>query len=155
MFNAGPRNLIKNDQKHLKSKSDLVLKLYLTEEQKNWVQRLSYDEQVPMSKCIAKLIDAHRDQKRREQKLDKILEDLQNLERNQKSFFGNFNPQLEIILAYVKEIFRESSANLYRLNAVIDEFSEPEKVRAEVNEYVRKQESVMRAKALQIQEANL
>jgi hypothetical protein len=155
MFNAGPKNSIKNDRKNLKSKSDLVLKLYLTEDQKNWVERLSKDEQEPMSKCIANLIDAHRDEKRRDQKLDLILEDLQNLQRNQKSLLSNSAPQLEIILAYVKEIFRESSANLYRLNAVIDEFSESEKVRSEVNEYVRKQEATMRTKAIQIQEANL
>ena len=155
MFNAGPRSSMKNDQKNLKSKSDLVLKLYLTEEQKNWVERLSHDEQQPMSKCIANLIDAHRDQKRREQKLDQILEDLENLQRSQKLSLSNSTSQLEIILAYVKEIFRESSANLYRLNAVIDEFAESEKVRFEVNEYVRKQESAMRTKALQIQEAHL
>jgi hypothetical protein len=62
---------------------------------------------------------------------------------------------LKIVLSYVKEIFRESAANLYRLNAVIDEFPESEKIRAEVNDHVRKQESLMRSKAIQIQEAHL
>lgn len=154
MFKAGPRNSTKKDRKMEKPKSDLVLKLYLTEEQKNWVERLSIDEQEPMSKCIANLIDARRDQRAREQKLDQILEDLHALQREQKLVFSSTIPQLEIILAYVKEIFRESSANLYRLNAVIDEFPEAEKVRSQVNEHVRQQESVMRAKVLRIQEAN-
>ncbi len=154
MFNAGPNSAIKNGRINLKSKSDLVLKLYLTEEQKNWVERLSHEEQVPMSKCIVNLIDAHRDQKRHEQKLDQILEDLQNVQSNQKLLLSNSSSQLEIILTYLKEVFRESAANLYRLNAMVDEFADSEKIRAEVNTFVRQQESMMRSKALQIHEQN-
>lgn len=155
MLNSGPRNQTKNHPKNPKSKSDLVLKLYLTEEQKNWVERLSHDEQEPMSKCIANLIDAQRDQRPRDFKLDQIVEELQNLSVYQRQFSSNLTPQLEIILAYVKEIFRESAANLYRLNSIIDEFKDSENVRTNVNDYVRKQESQMRTKAIQIQEANL
>jgi hypothetical protein len=155
MFNSGPQNSMKIESKNLKSKSDLVLKLYLTEEQKSWVERLANDEQEPMSKCIAKLIDAYRDQRGRDQKLDKMQTELEDLKTNQKLLLSNSTSQLEIILAYVKEIFRESSANLYRLNSMIDEFKDSESVRADVNEYVRKQESAMRLRAIQIQEANL
>jgi len=152
MFKAGLRNSTKTVRKIEKQKSDLVLKLYLTEEQKKWVEQLSIDEQEPMSKCIANLIDAHRDRDARDQKLDQIIEDLHELQRNQKLVFSSTMPQLEIILAYVKEVFRESSANLYRLNAMIDEFPEPEKTRTEVNDFVRKQEAILRSRTLKIHE---
>ncbi len=52
----------------------------------------------------------------------------------------------------MKEIFRESSANLYRLNAIVDEFEDPETVLAQVNEFVRKQESMMRLKVIKLHE---
>lgn len=42
----------------------------------------------------------------------------------------------------------ENTRNLYRLNAIIDELVEPETVRSEVNEFVRRQESMMRLKVI-------
>jgi hypothetical protein len=151
MFDSGLRDSTKNS----KSKSDFVLKLYLTKEQKKWVEHLSQLKQEPMSKCIANLIEAQRNGKNWEQKLGHILENLENLKVNQSKEHSSSASQLKIILSYLKEIFRESSANLYRINSIIDEFTDSETVRADVNEYVLKQESAMHTKALQIQEQNL
>jgi hypothetical protein len=131
------------------------LHLAFTKEQMEWLERESKRSDRTKSKIVQELVEAQRSGqshhavlKELDQKTDKMLE-------LQRASFANSDTQTQIILAFVKEIFRESSANLYRLNEVIDGFTDPEKVRFEVNEYVRKQESAMRTKALQIQEAHL
>lgn len=107
------------------------------------------------SKFVQDVIEASMKTEVLEQKIETMIKKNTEIENYLRVSVAQTYPQLEIILAYVKEIFRESSANLYRLNAVIDGFDSPDKVRAEVNDYVHKQESAMRTKALQIQEANL
>ena len=135
--------------------SNFPLKLSLTEEQMKWVERISLRRESSKAKVVQDIIDASMKTEVLEQKLETMIKKNSEIENYLRVSVAQTYPQLEIILAYVKEIFRESSANLYRLNAVIDGFDAPEKVRAEVNEYVHKQESAMRTKALQIQEANL
>lgn len=135
--------------------SNFPLKLSLTEEQMKWVERISLRRESSKAKVVQDFIEASMKTEVLEQKIETMIKKNTEIENYLRVSAAQTYPQLEIILAYVKEMFRESSANLYRLNAVIDEFAEPEKVRFEVNEYVRKQESAMRTKALQIQEANL
>lgn len=132
-----------------------TLHLGLTKSQMDWISRASEDIKKSKSRFVQDIIDASMKSEVLEQKIETMIKKTSDLENYLRASVAQNSPQLEIILAYVKEIFRESSANLYRLNAVIDEFSESEKVRSEVNEYVRKQESTMRAKSIQIQEANL
>ena len=135
--------------------ANFPLHISLTETQMDWITRASYDSKKTKSKFVQDVIEASMKNEVLEQKLEAMIKKKTEIENYLRVSVAQTYPQLEIILAYVKEIFRESSANLYRLNAVIDGFDAPEKVRAEVNEYVHKQESAMRTKALQIQEANL
>jgi transcriptional regulator NrdR family protein len=132
-----------------------TLHLGLTKSQMDWISRASEDTKKSKSRFVQDIIDASMKSEVLEQKIETMIKKTSDLENYLRVSVAQISPQLEIILAYVKEIFRESSANLYRLNAVIDEFSESEKVRSEVNEYVRKQEATMRAKSIQIQETNL
>ena len=135
--------------------ANYTLHLGLTKTQMDWITRASGDTRKTKSKFVQDIIDASMKTEVLEQKIETMIKKNSEIENYLRVSVAQTYPQLEIILAYVKEIFRESSANLYRLNAVIDGFDAPEKVRAEVNEYVHKQESAMRTKALQIQEANL
>lgn len=135
--------------------ANFPLHISLTEAQMDWIAKASECTKKTKSKFVQDVIEASMKTEVLEQKLETMIKKNAEIENYLRVSVAQTYPQLEIILAYLKEIFRESSANLYRLNAVIDEFAEPEKVRFEVNEYVRKQESAMRTKALQIQEANL
>lgn len=147
--NAGPQVF----QKVSKVKNDSVLKIYLNAEQKSWVEALSRTHEVPMSKCIVNLIESLRNHRSQDEKLDAIYAKIENSALTQHAQFTISAPQNEILLAYIKEIFRESAANLFRINAIVAEFPEHEKVRAEVNNYVREQENTMRSKCAQIHEA--
>lgn len=135
--------------------ANYTLHLGLTKEQMEWISRNADEAQKSKSKFVQDIIEASKKNERLEQKLESMITKISEMERLSQSMFAQTSPQLEIILAYVKEIFRESSANLYRLNAMVDEFAEPETVRSEVNEFVRKQESMMRLKVLKAHEVTL
>ena len=130
------------------------LHLALTEEQQNWIILESERTKKTKSKVVQDLIDAAKKGESHNEILREVPSKLDQLKAQQHANSSEMNVQLEIILAYVKEIFRESSANLYRLNAIVDEFEEPETVRSEVNEFVCKQESMMRLKVIKIHEDN-
>lgn len=128
------------------------LHLSLTKSQMEWLTKRSEDTNKSKSKFVQELIEASQKNELLLQKVDLLTQKTSDLDGNLRSAMTHISPQLEIILAYVTEIFRESSANLFRINAMVDEFEEPEKVRREVNEFVRKQESAMRSKSIQIKE---
>lgn len=138
---------------HLVMPAHHTLHLGLTKSQMEWIEKTSQDSKRSKSKLIQDLITAHQKTESLEEKLSVVIQKNTQLETHLHALGEQVQTQLEILLTYVKEIFRESAANLYRLNAVIDEFAEPEKVRFEVNEFVRQQESILRAKALNLQEA--
>lgn len=130
------------------------LHLAFTKEQMEWLERESNRSERTKSKIVQELVEQERKNESQNCLLKDMTQKTDQMLALQRAHFANTDSQTQIVLAYVKELFRESSASLYRLNAIIDEFSEPEKVRADVNEFVRKQESNMRAKALQIQQDN-
>ena len=134
--------------------ANYTLHLGLTKEQMEWISRKADEARKSKSKFVQDIIETSKKNEILEQKLESVITKISETEHLVRSAFVQTSPQLEIILAYVKEIFRESSANLYRLNAIVDEFAEPDSVRAEVNEFVRKQESMMRLQALKIHEVN-
>ena len=135
--------------------ANFPLHLALTKDQSEWLEAKSEDTGKSKSKLIQEMIEVERKGNSLPVLLTDLSLKLDNMRSTEQNFFANSFVQNEIIFAYVKELFRESSASLYRLNAIIDGFTEPEKVRAEVNEFVRKQESMMRTKAIEIQELNL
>lgn len=128
------------------------LHLSLTKSQMEWLTKRSDDANKSKSKFVQELIEASQKNELLLQKIDLQTQKTSDLDGNLRSAMTHISPQLEIILAYVTEIFRESSANLFRINAMVDEFENSEKVRREVNEFVRKQESAMRTRTLQIKE---
>ena len=130
------------------------LHLALTEEQQNWIILESERTKKTKSKVVQDLVDAAKKNESYNEILLEVPLKFSQLENFQRVIASQMETQLEIVLAYVKEIFRESSANLYRLNAIVDEFEDPETVRAEVNEFVRKQESMMRLKVIKVHEVN-
>ena len=130
----------------------LPLHLALTEEQNNWIILESERTKKTKSKIVQDLIDAAKKNESYNEILLEVPLKFSQLENFQRAIASQMETQLEIVLAYVKEIFRESSANLYRLNAIVDEFEDPETVRAEVNEFVRKQEAMMRLKVIKVHE---
>lgn len=135
--------------------ANFPLHLALTKEQIEWLEVKSEETGKSKSKLVQDMIEVERRGTSFDTLLTNVSAKLDQMKTLEQNFFANSLTQNEVILAYVKEIFRESSANLYRINSIIDEFAEPEKVRAEVNDYVRKQESLMRSKVIQIQENNV
>ena len=129
-----------------------TIHLAVTKSQMQWIERTADEKGRSKSKVVQDIIDASMKNETLSQKLDVVLEKNINLEEIMSSLFSSNAYQLEVILAYVKEVFRESSANLYRLNAMIDEFPDPDKTRSEVNEFVRKQESILRSRTLKMNE---
>lgn len=127
-----------------------TLHLGLTKVQMEWIERTAEEKGRSKSKVVQDIVDASMKSETLSQKLDLVLEKNAEFEKMVSSLVSINTHQIEIILAYVKEVFRESSANLYRLNAMIDEFPEPEKTRSEVNEFVRKQEAILRSRTLKI-----
>jgi hypothetical protein len=132
--------------------ANFPLHLALTKEQIEWLEVKSEDTGKSKSKLVQEMIELERKGESHHRMLTDLSAKLEQIKALEENFFANAFMQNDIVLAYVKEIFRESSASLYRLNAIVDEFPEPEKVRAEVNDFVRKQESKMREKVLQIHE---
>jgi hypothetical protein len=132
--------------------ANFPLHLALTKEQIEWLEVKSEDTGKSKSKLVQEMIEVERKGESQHSLLTELSAKLDQMKALEQNFFTNALTQNDILLAYVKEIFRESSASLYRLNAIVDEFQEPEKVRAEVNEFVRKQESMMRSKVMQIHE---
>lgn len=127
-----------------------TLHLGLTKVQMEWIERTAEEKGRSKSKVVQDIVDASMKSETISQKLDLVLEKNAEFEKMVSSLVSINTHQIEIILAYVKEVFRESSANLYRLNAMIDEFPEPEKTRSDVNEFVRKQEAILRSRTLKI-----
>ena len=119
-----------------------------------WIERTAEEKGRSKSKVVQDIIDASMKSETLSQKLDLVLEKNADFEKMMSSLVSINTHQLEVVLAYVKEVFRESSANLYRLNAMIDEFPEPEKTRSEVNDFVRKQEAILRSRTLKINEGH-
>lgn len=130
------------------------LHLAFSKEQMEWLESESERYRRTKSKIVQDLVEAERKGESHHAMLRELSEKMDQLRAKEQLNFANSFIKIESILAYVKEIFRESSANLYRLNAVIDEFQDPEKVRASVNEFVRKQESEMRFRIHQILQDN-
>jgi hypothetical protein len=131
-----------------------TLHLGLTKVQMEWIERTAEEKGRSKSKVVQDIVDASMKSETLSQKLDLVLEKNADFEKMVSSLVSINTHQLEVFLAYVKEVFRESSANLYRLNAMIDEFPEPEKTRSEVNEFVRKQEEILRSRTLKINEGH-
>jgi len=131
-----------------------TLHLGLTKAQMEWIERTAEEKGRSKSKVVQDIIDASMKSETLSQKLDLVLEKNAEFEKMMSSLVSINTHQLEVVLAYVKEVFRESSANLYRLNAMIDEFPEPEKTRSEVNDFVRKQEAILRSRTLKINEGH-
>jgi hypothetical protein len=131
-----------------------TLHLGLTKVQMEWIERTAEEKGRSKSKVVQDIVDASMKSETLSQKLDLVLEKNADFEKMVSSLVSINTHQLEVVLAYVKEVFRESSANLYRLNAMIDEFPEPEKTRSEVNEFVRKQEEILRSRTLKINEGH-
>ncbi len=129
-----------------------TIHLAVTKSQMQWIERTAEEKGRSKSKVVQDIIDASMKKETLYQKMDELLEKSINLEGMMSSLFSSNAYQLEVIMAYLKEVFRESSANLYRLNAMIDEFPEPEKTRSEVNDFVRKQESILRSRTLKMNE---
>ncbi|MEN9826545.1 MAG: hypothetical protein RI953_2290 [Pseudomonadota bacterium] len=131
-----------------------TLHLGLTKVQMEWIERTAEEKGRSKSKVVQDIVDASMKSETLSQKLDLVLEKNADFEKMMSSLVSINTHQLEVVLAYVKEVFRESSANLYRLNAMIDEFPEPEKTRTEVNDFVRKQEAILRSRTLKINEGH-
>lgn len=135
--------------------ASFAIHLALTEEQMAWLHAECVRTQKTKSKIIQEILEAHRSGSSLMDMHQQLSAKLDEMAARQRQDTSKTSTDLQILSSYVKEIFRESAANLYRLNAVIDEFKDSDRVRDEVNDYVRKQESVMRTKAIQIQEAGL
>jgi hypothetical protein len=116
------------------------IKVYLTSDQMRWVEARAKSEKSTLSKTLVSLVEEYMEEKSTELLLRKVLESLSRLEGQQAILRAQVVPQLDASLTYVKEIFRESSANLYRMNAVIDEMPNGLSLRQRLNEFVRDRE---------------
>lgn len=115
-------------------------KIYLSEDQKRWIETRAQQQGTTLSKFIVALIEERMEEKSTEVLLRKVLESLSKVEGQQANLGAQVVPHLDATLTYVKEIFRESSANLYRMNAVIDEMPNALSLRQRLNEFVRDRE---------------
>lgn len=132
--------------------ANFPLHLALTQEQSDWILEESKRTQKTKSKIVQDLIEDQRLGKSHGVMMNVLSEKIDQMRATQQVHFTNSDSQVEIVLAYIKEVFRESAANLFRINAIIDDFQEPEKMRSEVNNFVREQENYMRTKCAQIRE---
>lgn len=114
--------------------------LALTKEQNDWLETEFLRTGNLRSKIVQDLIDARRQGPATDGHAPKILDALSRMEAQQQRMAKETAVALSQVLLLVKEIFRESSANLYRLNAIIDDMPDPIHVRQRVNEFVRGQE---------------
>lgn len=116
------------------------LKIYLSDDHKRWVEARAKEEKTTLSRFLVSLIEEQMEEKSTEFLLRKVLTSLSRLEGQQASLKTEVVPNLDASLTYLKEIFRESSANLYRMNAVIDEMPNALTMRQRLNEFVRERE---------------
>jgi len=119
------------------------LRLALTKEQDEWLKKRSLALGESQGEIVSSLLDAEiggENMSARLAELARLLAESEPRSRRMEVALTNTH---EVMLAYVKELFRESSANLYRLNAAIDNMPDSILVRQKVNEYVRGREREM------------
>jgi septal ring factor EnvC (AmiA/AmiB activator) len=126
--------------------STTPLKIYLTDEQKHWIETKAEEKNTTLSKFLVSLLEAEMDGTTTERELKKLDERLARIESHQKNSFEDVIGSQVACLAYVKELFRESAANLYRLNAVIEDMPDALSVRQSLNRFVREKEKELQEK---------
>jgi hypothetical protein len=121
--------------------STTPLKIYLSDEQRRWIEKRSKEKKETLSRCVVSLIEEQMDEKSTDVLLRKITSTLDQVAISHTRKGDEMLALLHRTSVLLKEVFRESSANLYRLNSIIDEMPNSILVRQKVNEFVRGRET--------------
>jgi hypothetical protein len=114
--------------------------LSLTQEQSDWLEREFQRTGNLRSKIVQDLIDAARRGKTSAIRVEDLELQTSKVTSLQREFHETVRTQLEVHSAYLKEMFRESAANLYRLEAIVEDMDDSISVRMKMNEHVRRKE---------------
>ena len=83
-----------------------TLNLGLTKVQMEWIERTAEEKGRSKSKVVQDIVDASMKSETLSQKLDLVLEKNADFEKMVSSLVSINTHQLEVVLAYVKEVFR-------------------------------------------------
>ena len=114
--------------------------LALTQEQTDWLEREFERTGNLRSKIVQDLIDAARKGKTSGVRVEDLELQTSKVTSLQRQFQESMQTQMDVHSAYLKEMFRESAANLYRLEAIVEDMDDPISVRMQMNEHVRNKE---------------
>ncbi len=121
-------------------KATTHVKVYLTSEQRRWIETRAKQEKTTLSRGLVSLIEEHMEEKSTETLLKKVLESISKLEAQQATCRSEVLQNFDESIVYLKEMFRESAANLYRLEAIVEDMDDSISVRMKMNEHVRRKE---------------
>lgn len=116
------------------------LRLALTKEQDEWLRKRSAASGKTGAEIVSALLEAEIGEANPTARLAEMVRLLAQAEARSQRLEATLEKQHQLMMVYIKDMFRVSSANLYRLNAIIDQMENPTHVRQIVNEFVRGQE---------------
>lgn len=121
------------------------LRLSLTKEQNEWLEGRGDKDGKTDAQVVSSLIDAEMKGENTAARIAELTRLLTESEAQRRRFEELLVSNSTASMIILKEIFRESSANLYRINQIISQFENPAAERQLVNEFVRGQERELEA----------
>ena len=119
------------------------LRLALTQQQREWLTRRSLALGKLPAQIVSGLLDTEIDGENTAGKLAELIrmmgESDARIRRMETAMMGHH----DVTKAYLGELFRESCASLYRLEAIVADMDDPVSVRMQMNEHLRKKEREM------------
>jgi hypothetical protein len=119
------------------------LRLALTKEQDEWLKQRSLASGKTGAEIVSALLEAEIGQANPTARLAEMVRLLSEAEARSRRLEATLEKQHEVVMLFLKEMYREGSANLYRIESVIDDFPDPILVRQRLNEYVRTRDREM------------
>ena len=113
------------------------LRLALTKEQSEWLDKRSRTLGKPSAQIVSELLETEICGENTSGRLAELTRMVGESNARSHRLEKVMVMQHEVSQSYLKEIFRESSANLYRLEAIVADMDDPVSVRMLMNEYVR------------------
>jgi hypothetical protein len=121
------------------------LRLSLTKEQNEWLEGRGDKDGKTDAQVVSSLIDAEMRGENTAARLAELSRLLTESEARRRRLEEVLVSNTSAAMILLKELFRESSANLYRINQIVSQFDDPASERQLLNEFVRGKEREMEA----------
>lgn len=119
------------------------LRLALTKEQNEWLKQRFFERETSPLEIVLGLLEAEIRGENITGRLAELVRLGAESEARSRRLEASLAAHQEVITAYLHELFRESRANLYRLESIIADMPDAPSVRRMGNEFVRSHEREM------------